>query len=577
MTLHPGRPNPPILAFNEGLLPPVWLSLWAILLSLAWLVPNHYRPWPSFHADAFAAMAMLLVCAVVLMRSRVAVEWNRVSIVLMVLAGVPLLQMGFGLIQFAGQAWMSTAYALGMLLAVLTGQLWERSRIGQCCAALFLAIGIGCIVSVGLQLLTWLGLAGTGMFDIWSMGQVGERAYANIGQPNQLATLLLWGLLAAAWGYQSDRIGATVTVLMMAFLLLGIAMTLSRTAWLGLVFLLGTTWIWRNQWKSRWVPWVALLLFVCFWIYPTILKWLHHLLFSGPQPNYLRVQFQAETRHLALILLAKAALAHPWFGYGWTEIGAAHMAVAGELPGLGMTFGHSHNLFLDLVLWLGLPLGLSLSVAVIALFIHYVQSIRSADELILVMFLGVIGIHAMLELPLHYAYFLLPVALVVGVLNVRCGMVAVRLSSRWIAAALWLVAALLYAGIVRDYFRAESSYQALRFEKARVGTLPIGKPPDVLFLTQLRDQIRFMRYDFQPGMSEADLQWAMDVANSYPGGANIYKVASALALNDRPQEAKQWLRKACKVVTPIDCEQIRQAWMQDAAGNRRIAAVSWPD
>ncbi len=571
-----GKANPSALGADQGLMSPVWLSLWAILLSLAWLVPNHYRPWPSFHADAFAAVAMLLVCAVVLLRSNAAVEWNRVSLVLAVMTCVPLLQLWCGLTRFAGQAWMSTAYAVGMLLAVLTGQLWERSRAGHCCSALFLAVGIGCIVSVGLQLLTWLGLSGTGLLDIWSMGQVGERAYANIGQPNQLATLLLWGVLAAAWAYQSDRIGATATTLMIAFLLLGIAMTLSRTAWLGLVFLLAATWIGRKHWKSRWVPWVALLLFVCFWIYPMILKWLHQTLFSGPQPNYLRVQFQAETRHLALILLAKAALAHPWFGYGWTEIGAAQMAVAGELPGLGMTFGHSHNLFLDLVLWFGLPLGLLLSIAVCALFIHYVRSIRSADDLILVMFLGVVGIHAMVELPLHYAYFLLPSALVVGVLNVRSGIVAVGQSGRWIVALFWLVAAVLYAGIVRDYFRVERSYQALRFEKARVGTLQIGTPPKVLLLTQLRDQIRFARYDFQPGMSDEDLQWAMDVANSYPGGANIYKVASALALNDRPQEAAQWLRKACKVTTPVECEQIRQAWQQDAAGNRRIAAVSWP-
>ena len=572
----PGKPNPSALASDHGLMSPVWLSLWAILLSLAWLVPNHYQPWPSFHADAFAAMAMLVVCAVVLMRSRAPLEWNRVTLVLALMACIPLLQLGFGLIRFAGQAWMSTAYALAMLLAVLTGQLWERSRAGQCCEAIFLAVGIGCIVSVGLQLMTWLGLGGGSVHDIWSMGQVGERAYANIGQPNQLATLLLWGVLAATWAYQSGRIGPSVAVLLIAFLLLGIAMTLSRTAWLGLVFLLGSTWIWRGRWKSRWVPWVALLLFVGFWIYPMVLKWLHSLLFSGPQPNYLRVQFQAETRHLALILLAKAALHQPWFGYGWTEIGAAQMAVAGELPGLGMTFGHSHNLFLDLVLWFGLPLGLLLSIAVCGLFIHYIRSIRSAEELILVMFLGVIGIHAMLELPLHYAYFLLPSALVVGVLNVRSPMVAAGKSGRWIAALLLLAAAMLYAGIVRDYFRAERSFQAIRFERARVGTLPIGKPPQVLFLTQLRDQIRFMRSDFQPGMSDADLQWAMDLANSYPGGANIYKVASALAVNDRPQAAAHWLRKVCKVTTPIECEQIRQAWMQDAAGNRRIAAVSWP-
>lgn len=520
---------------------------------------------------------MLLLCVAVLARSRTALEWNLVTLVLLPLTGMPLLQWAFGQIDFAGQAWMSFSYALGMLLAVLTGQAWERARPGQCTTALFLSIGLACVVSVGLQMWTWLGLNGTGLFDIWSMGQAGERAYANIGQPNQLATLLLWGVLAAAWAYQRARIGGAVASLLMAFLTLGVAMTLSRTAWLGLVFLLVGCWVWRGHWRSRWAPWVALLLFACFWTYPVLLKWLNHLLFSGPQPNFLRVQFAAETRHLALLLFAKAALAHPWFGYGWTEIGAAQMTVADALPGLGMTFGHSHNLFLDLLLWFGLPLGLLLSIGLMALFVRYLRAIADADGLILVLFLGVIGIHAMLELPLHYAYFLLPTALLVGVLNVRVGMQPVLQTRRWVGAVLWFVAALLYCAIVRDYLRVESSYREVRFEKARIGTLPIGKPPEVVLLTQLRELIRFMRYDFQPGMSAADLQWAMDVANNYPGGANIYKVASALALNDRPQEASQWLRKACKVTTPLECQQIRAAWQQDAAGNRRIAAVPWPD
>ncbi|MEP6970026.1 MAG: Wzy polymerase domain-containing protein [Betaproteobacteria bacterium] len=556
---------------------PVWLLMWATLLSWSWLVPNHYRPWPSFHADALAAMAMAVGCAAVLVRSAAAVEWNRVTLMLAALVLVPLLQLGAGLLPFAGQAWMSTAYLLGLLLTVLAGQSWERTNAGQCADALFIAIGIGCIVSVGLQLLTWLGLQSHGVEDIWSMGLVGERAYANIGQPNQLATLLLWGILAATWGYQNDRIAAPVAILMVAFLLFGVAMTLSRTAWAGLVFLLVVTWVWRTRWKSRLLPWAALLLFALFWVYPVVLKSLSEFLFSGPQPNYLRIQFQDETRFRALIFFTKAVLASPWFGYGWTEVAAAQMAVADDLPGLGSTFGHSHNLFLDLVLWLGLPLGLLVSFSVIASFVTYVRSIKSANHLILVMFLGVIGIHAMLELPLHYAYFLLPTGMVVGTLNVRSGIRPIWFSKRRYLAVLWLAGVMLYAGIVRDYFLVEGSEQVLRFERAGFHRLPVGKPPEVLLLTQLREQIRFMRYDFQPGMSADDIQWAKDVANMYPGPATIYKVASALALNDRPQEARQWLRKGCKVTTDDICDLMRQAWAQDAAGNRRIATVAWPD
>lgn len=573
--LH-NRPGESLQIVGAGPMPPVWLAMWSLLLSLPWLVPNHYRPWSAFHADAIAASVMSIGCVAIMLRCKPVVEWNGVTLLMLLSAFIPWIQASAGLIPFSGQAWITTAYLLGLLLAVLTGQLWERARTDQCVDAVFLAIGIGCIVSVWLQLYTWLRLNDHGLQDIWSMGMVGERAYANIGQPNQLATLLLWGVLAAAWGYQNRKIGGPVTFLAAAFLLLGVAMTLSRTAWLALCFMLGTTWIWRSRWPSRWVPWAALALFAIFWIYPIILKELSSFLFSGPQPNYLRVQFQDETRHVALLLFAKAALARPWMGYGWTEVGVAQMQVAGIYPGLGMAFGHSHNLFLDLILWLGIPIGGFVAFAMVASFVKYVRSIKSANDLVLVMFLGVIGIHAMLELPLQYAYFLLPVGMVVGVLNVRSEVKPILISGRWLMVTLWFTATLLLAGIIRDYFRVESSYMAFRFERARIGTLPIGKPPEVIFLTQLREQIRFMRYDFQPGMSEADLAWAMNVANAYPGTATSYKVASALALNDRPREAREWLYKACKITTPEQCDLMRQAWQQDATGNRRIAAVAWP-
>ncbi len=510
------------------------------------------------------------------MRSKATVEWNRITLALMLLAGIPLLQWGAGILPFAGQAWISATYLLGATLAVLTGQAWERDRADQAANALFLAIGIGGVVSVGLQLMTWLGGQGNGVEDIWSMGLTDGRPYANMGQPNQLATLLLWGVLGAIWAYQNSKIGMATAGGMSAFLLLGVAMTQSRTAWLGLSLIVLATWIWRHHWKSPRLPWLVLCLFVLFWTFPLLLRWVNALLLMDQNAQFLRLSVAGESRHVAWLMFAKAALARPWFGYGWTEVASAQMAVAADLPGLKMTFGHAHNLFMDLVLWLGIPLGVLLSLAIVAAFVGYVRSVRNANDLILVLFLGVIGIHAMLELPLHYAYFLLPTALVVGILNVRSGVPAIWMTGRWMMAASLMVAMVLYAGIVRDYFRVEASYQSLRFERARIGTLPIGKPPDVIFLTQLRDQIRFMRLDFSRGMSAEDIQWVMDVANTYPSAGSVYNVAGALALNDRPQEAGLWLRKICKISSQQECELVRQAWLQDGKGNHRIAAVPWP-
>lgn len=522
-------------------------------------------------------MILSLASAAVIVRSSAAMQWHGSAVMVAVLVCVPWLQYSAGLISFAGQAWMSTAYLLGLLLALLTGQRWERACPDQLAGGLFWAIGVASVLSVNLQLQTWLGLMDTGIFDLWSMGLSGERPYANFGQPNQLATFLLWGLLACAWGYSNEKIRAPVAVLLACFLLLGIALTQSRTAWLGLTFLVLATWAWRRLWRSKWVPWSVTALFVFFWVCPPLLRGLADALLLGSEYSYFRGQLQGELRPLAWRLFIDAALNRPWLGYGWSEVGHAQLAVASAFPPLYGTFGQSHNLFLDLVLWVGLPIGIFVSVAIVWWFASCLRAVSNAKDAILIMFLGVIGIHAMLELPLHYAYFLLPTGMVMGVVNSRVGGKPMGTTPRWTLIGLWLVAVVLLSGIVRDYFRVESSFQTLRFELARIGTLPPGKPPDVVLLTQLRERIGLMRYEVKAGMSTEELAWVLQVVNAYPGGGVLYKAATALALNDRPEEARQWLKKICKISSGEECDLIKRVWAQDSRGNPLIAAIPWPN
>ncbi len=557
-------------------LTPFWLGVWACVLSLGWLLPNHYQPWMAFHADAWIAMVLALASAAVILRSNMPAHWHGVALLVAVLAGLPWLQYGFGLIPFAGQAWISTAYLLGLLLALLTGQRWEQMHPGQLAGGLFWAIGAGALVSVYLQFQTWLRLASTGIFDIWSMDLAGDRPYANLGQPNQLATLLLWGLLACAWAYTKQKIRGSVALLMASGLLLGIALTQSRTAWLGLTFLLVASWAWRRLWPSKWVAWSVTGLFAFFWTCPFILEWIADSVLLGSASNYLRVPQQNEARILVWRLFIDAALERPWLGYGWSELGHALWALGTDFPALHTNFAHSHNLFLDLILWTGVPIGLLVSVALIGWFVSLLRAVTNAQDALLLMFLGVVGIHAMLELPLHYAYFLLPTGLVMGVLNARVNTRFAYQAPRWTLMLVWVMVVVLLQGIVRDYFRVESSFQAVRYELARIGNLPVAKAPDVVFLTQLRERIRFLRYEFKPGMSKEELEWMLQVVNAYPGGGMFYKAATALALNDRPEEAGQWLEKICKISDAVSCDLIQQVWAQDALGNPLIAAVPWP-
>ena len=523
-------------------------------------------------------MALALAAAVVFLRSTVPVPWHGSAVLVAGLACVPWLQYSVGLLSFAGQAWISTAYLLGLLVAMLTGQRWERIVPGQLPSALFLAIGIASVVSVNLQLQTWLGLVESGVTDIWSMGLAGDRPYANLGQPNQLATLLLWGLLACIWGFIHQQIRPSVALLLAGFLLLGIALTQSRTAWLGLTFLLLATWAWRRLWPSRWLPWCVTAVYLFFWACPFLLREFADALLLGTDNSYLRgSQLQGELRFQVWRLFIEAALHQPWWGYGWSEVTHAQLAVAANFPSLQITFAHSHNLFLDLILWLGIPLGILVSVALLGWFVSIIRVVSKPKDAILVMWLGVIGIHAMLELPLHYAYFLVPTGMVIGILNSRLGSAVLWTTPRWVGIGLWLAVAILFLMIVRDYFRVEASFERLRFELARINTLQVGQPPEVAVLTQLRERINLVRYQPKAGMSAQEMDWVRQVVNAYPGMGMLYKAASVFALNKRPEEATQWLRKICKISSPQECDLGRRVWAQEARTNPLIAAVPWPE
>lgn len=552
---------------------PIWLGLWACTLAAGWLLPNHYRPWLSFHTDAWVALIFSLASLAVILRVRGPMMWHHITVLVALLPCIVWAQYAFGLVPMAGNAWISSSYLLGLLLALLTGARWETSNPGQFLDALFLAIGVAALLSVGLQLHTWLGLDGLGLL---SMGGGSGRPHANFGHSNQLGTFLLWGLLAVAWAWVHKRIGAWPALLMSAYLLLGIALTASRTAWIGVVLLVGISWFWRDLWHSRKLPWLVTGLALYFVFCVVFLPWWHSSYMSGGGAQLDIIRTSGETRHLAWAAFADALSQQPWFGFGWNQSGAAQMMVAAGHPPIGSFFSYSHNLFLDLFLWCGIPLGLLISGSLLWWFWKRFRAVRSAENAVLFVFLLIVANHAMLELPLYFAYFLLPVGMVMGVLNVRLVAKPVVYTSRWIFLAIWLAATLLLALIIRDYLRVETSYRILRMEWDNFAMSERHQPPNVVLLTQWREYIRYARFEPKTGMTDEELDWMRNVAGLYPNMIFFNKIATAMALNQRSDEAALWLRRLCKLAPEVQCVLVKEDWARQSLKNPAIAAVPWP-
>ncbi len=520
----------------------------------------------------------LLGALAVVIYTRSALNWHALPCLAAALVFLPWGQYFIGLLPYAGQAWISSAYLLGFLLALLAGARWEQASPDQLAHAFFMAIGMAAIASVGLQLYSWLGLSESGAMGIWALGVAGGRPYANLGQPNQLATLLLWGLMACLWAYLHRAISGVTAIFVAAFLLLGLALTQSRAGFLSLTFMLGAVWFWRGLWPSRRLPWSALGLYVYFLTCSPLLRWLNAALLLGQDELYLIVQRQGDLRLSAWRLFVQAIVDRPWLGYGWTDVSSAQMAVADQFSSLGGIFQQSHNLFLDLMLWTGLPIGLLIAGLLARWFWLRCRALRQPEDAALLLLLGAVGIHALVEFPLQYAYFLLPVGLVMGILNVRLGAHVVGTTPRWMLSGLWLSAALVAGVTVRDYAHVDASYTLLRLEQSIIGQGrgPMGGPPDVWVLTQLREWILVARYKARPGMSQQELNQLTVLTQANPSLPLAYRLAMALALNDRPGEAREWLGRICKFTNEEQCRLAQHTWTRESPNDSRTAAIRWP-
>lgn len=552
--------------------PSFWLNIWVAVFSLSWLLPNHYQPWLSFHMDAWAAMCVAAAALVIVWRSRTPAPWHWLTVLIAILAIIPLVQTIGGMIPLSGVAWVSTAYLVGFCLAVSTGAQWECNQADQVTDSLFLAVGIAAILSVGLQIQQWLQIDG---LEMWNMGSRSERPHANFGQPNQLATFLLWGLLGVGWALIQQRIGIAVLVIVCVFLLFGLALTASRTAWIGLATLVAASWIWRSLWRYPHLPLFVTGLGLFFVVCVNSQAWLRSVI-TGDVP--LSVEYlsavSGQHRLVAWTIFLDAITQQPWLGYGWYQVVPAQMAVAAEHPSLNEVFTSTHNLFLDLLIWCGVPLGTMISTALMAWVWQVIRAIRHPKDVILFLFLSVVFIHALLELPLHYGYILLPVGLVIGALNVRLSFPPIFFLPRWAIVIVWLSATFLVIGIIKDYAELEPSHENLRMEKMWIKVAHIDAP-DVLLLTQWREFIEVSRIEPTVDMTPEDIQKMQNVASFFAGPYLIHKLATALALNHRADEAKLWLRRLCQSSPAKDCTDAQNLWKKQSLSHPAIAAISW--
>ena len=331
---------------------------------------------------------------------------------------------------WAGLPWGLALSAIGLIgAAMLAAQAGATLRFAGLSVPGFRALAIGLLVAgilsgiVGIVQYAFPDLAdGTLIARLATPG----RAGGNLRQPNHLSSLLLWSAVALVWLHEhlarstvSRALLRSITVVVLVELLLGVVLSVSRTGMVcvGLLALWGLA----DRSLSRFARIVLVatpVVYILCWLGVTWWASAGAHAFAGE--SQLHRSDPSSSRYGIWANAFSLIQSHPWFGVGWGEFNFAWTMTA--FPGRPTAFfDHTHNLPLQLLVELGLPLGLLviglLSMALVAGLRACMQALPAEQGVVRSAFVLVLMalIHSMLEYPLWYAYFLLPAAFAFGI------------------------------------------------------------------------------------------------------------------------------------------------------------------
>jgi hypothetical protein len=552
------------------------------LLSLVWLMPNHQLPWGSFHHELAMAVALGFVATVVASQTRWRMPLSSFVGVLFFLALMPWLQWFLDLIPKSGTAVVSSAYVGAMALACMVGHAARIHGHSRLFDILFGALALASALNVPVQWIQWMQWYSSDFESLLLLliTPINEhqRPSGMLLQPNQLATLQVWGLIALTWFQHRRMLSLPIFILLFAWIGIGIGLTQSRTGLLEMMIVFSLLYFALNS-ESR-----QRILIVWLVVFSILVVWSLNFKIVA---DWVGIQHGAEARLTAIDgaridawrAFSRAVLESPWIGYGLSDVGFAYVAVAHLQPELfiGQRFAHAHNVFIDLILWLGIPIALFILGALGVWISKRILTLsKESDDVFALAILVSLGIHAMLELPHQFLYFITPAAIFAGWLIPR----GVARNALTLPRYSWAVAGLLTlctAGwISADYFPYQERYTEWRFENSRVGSRPDIVVHSPYVLNQIHDELALYRLTMSPTLNKQELKWVSDTARSVNSPPAYYAAAKAYALAGETEVARIWMMRFNAIVDPAGVEQIQRIWLRDQGLFPQLASESWP-
>ncbi|HYQ93582.1 MAG TPA: Wzy polymerase domain-containing protein [Burkholderiales bacterium] len=546
------------------------LYLCGLMVTVPFLFPYHYFPFPTFYTEWIAfAIGLAALGAIGLAPIRHAVPVPAMSLGLFAFTAVLALQVALGLVAYPLCSAMGALYSIWAALIVMLGA-WLGAELGEKTVShslqwWFAVVGTMVAASGFLQLYHTPLFAG-----IVLLAQPLNAMFGLIGQPNNFADYLGIALLSVALLHSREVLGAVPACLMALLIASGMALSGSRTSWvyivINLVFI--PLLLRRDSPKAAGkVLRVAAFAFVVFSLVQVLN--LYTDVFTGPEGRpysagerfvrYLWSDNASGGRIRAQLFLNAwlMFLSNPILGVGFGEYGWRGFELSMNLPGPVIAGGldrHSHNLFLQLLGETGIAGFLCVAVP-LALWLYQMPWRQLSPARCWVLgVLAIIGVHSMLEFPLWHASFLGVFALLLGLASPAFAAIALGRLRRGLFLVVVVAGCLAARSVWSDYRAFEEGYLKLEARSRRGGPI-YGSEFESLIA--LQEKGSFFSPYFDRFLSEAmeldergvndKLAFNTQALRVYPAPSLVRRQIVLLALAGRDGDAARTLRGAVRI------------------------------
>jgi O-antigen ligase len=443
---------------------PVWRWWLIAVFSIPLLVPYRWLPTPSFWQEL---TAFVLAAAAAAMLAWPPARSGESRFELATVAWTPIL---LGLVLAIQQLLGRITYVqhfvlpfLAFLLAALAADVaYHRCRKDLADAVSAIA---GALVIVGLVQSAWtlVQLAGYELkgFDLIERAPGPFRVGGLIAQPNQLSVLLVWGLLGGFYLWWRGRLPSIAAALAATCFLLVLSLAASRATYVYLLVLgPSLSWLLFRMGRPRgW--WWPMLVAITYPFVDLIVRAGIQVAEPLASAEIVRpLDGASMAARLAFIRDGwQLFLSSPLLGVGWHQFISARWGLS-DATLLELHADHAHNIVINLLAETGVT-GFAIVIVGLLLWLRRVVSVQwSVERLIVLAMLTTMALYSLFEFPLWQGYFLIPVAVLCGLLETEHTNFRVSAGfSRLGKAMSMLLPALVLASAV-DYYRVETFYRA---------------------------------------------------------------------------------------------------------------------